>query len=631
MKLSTSILLLSAATAQAFRPLRINYKELSEQTPLLLDQLKTVGLVSLSNVFDSLPDVDSCISSTSTSTTAEIELEDGTRRRTLATEKNSVLSHCDDSFRWVISQVVAEVSAKISSNGEGMTLAVPISSGDGKTYNSFTSLVEHGTELEHFHSYDTSTKRSDEEMSLEWHVDQGMMLFFIPGTYAGSNEPSKNFYVRLPDGCEEELILDGNDQLVLLVGDGMVNVGLGHFRPVPHALKLPVGTERRVWYGRMVLPPTDAVSPWGKTYGQIREDQREDYESGIGCSISSDSPSAPYRILNEATECQENELYCWHRCMNVTEFQVSENICADRGLDLACINPRRQLYVAGHGDFFPDCIDLATAENHTSYPQLSAFPQDESCAATYSDKVRAIQDDGSMYDFSKVMDEDEEGRVTFFWSVTADNKIKGNLVYHGLFGWIGFGFRNMEPDAPKNGMHGAPVIMGLPGGNYSAVTGLDLTMDATAEEYFIHPDGGKAAFRHWNEPLSLADDGSSTKTHSLEVTECYVSLMFETDGILESKFNVSGTDELMWAVNDRDSFVGYHSARGIFKVHWESGQALTKDELDEGQTFKKVEEEDINGKKAGGTSSTSSAMGSNLVVFPAIVTWVSAAFTMMAM
>ena len=48
--------------------------------------------------------------------------------------------------------------------------------------------------------------------------------------------------------------------------------------------------------------------------------------------------------------------------MSPSEYNVSESICQEQGLNLTCTNEERQLYVSGHGDFFPGCIDIANAE-----------------------------------------------------------------------------------------------------------------------------------------------------------------------------------------------------------------------------------------------------------------------------
>jgi hypothetical protein len=39
------------------------------------------------------------------------------------------------------------------------------------------------------------------------------------------------------------------------------------------------------------------------------------------------------------------------------------------------------------------------------------------------------------------------------------------------------------------------------------------------------------------------------------------------------EFNLTGSDELLWAANGQDYFVGYHgNNRGRFAIHWPTGE-----------------------------------------------------------
>lgn len=58
--------------------------------------------------------------------------------------------------------------------------------------------------------------------------------------------------------------------------------------------------------------------------------------------------------------------------MSPAEYNVSESICQEQGLNLACTNEERQLYVSGHGQFFPGCIDIANAEEVYGNPVHSS-------------------------------------------------------------------------------------------------------------------------------------------------------------------------------------------------------------------------------------------------------------------
>merc|ERR1719350_712116 len=104
--------------------------------------------------------------------------------------------------------------------------------------------------------------------------------------------------------------------------------------------------QARVWYGRMVLPPSDAIHPNGDTtFGELRrlmfktslslEEDQEVIE--LGCSGS-------HQVARQLEEsiCDEygypGFYYCWNRCWNLTESGVSDEICAEDNLELNCIN-----------------------------------------------------------------------------------------------------------------------------------------------------------------------------------------------------------------------------------------------------------------------------------------------------
>ena len=74
-----------------------------------------------------------------------------------------------------------------------------------------------------------------------------------------------------------------------------------------------------------------------------------------------------------------------------------------------------------------------------------------------------------------------QGKVArFMWNVVGD-KIDGKLVFNSLFGYLALGFAH--PTGHHNGMNGASIIMGVPGGNYSARFGLDLSIGDNVQEY----------------------------------------------------------------------------------------------------------------------------------------------------
>lgn len=110
----------------------------------------------------------------------------------------------------------------------------------------------------------------------------------------------------------------------------------------------------------------------------------------------------------------------------------------------------------------------------------------------------------------------------------------------------------------------ANILMALPGGDFSPATGLDLSLEENVNEYEIHPT--ESAFRFWMSPLSTTKSIDET---DIESTECYTAMTFKASTIGSYTFNLTGKDELIWAANGMDYFVGYHQVRGRFAVDWE--------------------------------------------------------------
>lgn len=167
-------------------------------------------------------------------------------------------------------------------------------------------------------------------------------------------------------------------------------------------------------------------------------------------------------------------------------------------------------------------------------------------------------------------DPTKEGPETnLLWSITdnADGtkKLKARLTYNGVFGWLAMGFAN-KLDTIHNGMNGGKILLMVPGGNYSAVTGLDLSVGSNIGAYVI--DDKDSSFRHW------VDTGSAADGANHEHTDCFTALTFESDHISGQKFNLEeGSDEIIWAGNSNDYFVGYHSrdSRARLTINWLTG------------------------------------------------------------
>jgi hypothetical protein len=387
-----SALATTQATEAVFTAHRIAFDDLVKDTAFggarasFVDALKRDGVISVTGVpnlhkQDTLATLHAC--ALKSKTTQEHEYHDGTRRRTMATHTvpNGVqmMQHrapdaCESfekastAFRETVAQVTQIFSQRLASllqHDEPL-----LSTEQGYEFETIEDVVEAGEHLEHFHSYqkhDASTTK--EETTIDIHVDQGLFLVFSPALLVEDSKIlgtlDEGFYVGLEDGSRARAQFNDQDDLVFLLGDGVnqyINPSITNdvtLRAAPHAVSMPVHKESqaRVWYGRMVLPPFDALHPdHGQTFGSLRESNIQGEQKDLACSSNMVA-----RQLEESS-CQGDTLFCWEKCMSPSEYNVSEAICQEQGLNLNCTNEARELYVSGHGQFFPGCIDIETAK-----------------------------------------------------------------------------------------------------------------------------------------------------------------------------------------------------------------------------------------------------------------------------
>lgn len=482
----------------------------------------------------------------------------------------------------------------------------------GYAFEDIYSVVTEGHHLEHFHSYQKVNEKSqspvanglrheDSEDTIEMHTDQGFFIAFTPGlmvTHKEGNilepdlsaplEVSRGFYVEDSHGMQVPIHFDDRDDLVFMMGDGVnqyVNPNVKDtpqeerkfIRATPHKVGLVSHNDNvaRVWYGRMVLPPPLGYNPTEKkTHGQIRSlvnkrDDNSDQNLNIGQGLGCSSPDH-MRLLSGADghssdiSCQDGEaIYCWFRCMSLVDQNVSRATCKERNLNVQCVNPRDQFSLGKkHGDYYPFCSN--TTDPVTPYPELPTYPADDKVCI---DTLWNTYLDGDKYDHTFDLTS-KETTAMFMWSVD-DDQIHAKLTFRGLFGYISIGLANMDPEARHNGMNGARIIMALPGGGgeYSAKDGLDLDKSKTIEEYIIDHQG--SSFRHWKTPVTVEGRFiDANVTHD----DCFTSLSFKMDGIHDQLFNVSGTDDLVWAANGVDFYAGHHGRnRARFNVEWRTG------------------------------------------------------------
>ena len=374
-----------------------------------------------------------------------------------------------------------------------------------------------------------------------------------------------SFYVIYLYGSINDKLIDGKKAL----------------RSTPHALTLPAledASKARVWYGRMVLAPSDSAI--GKTREFLVETSSngESIPVGIGCSSSNMKAVIQTSRHLQDEGCAEGEFYCWFRCQVLADHNLTVDTCDEmstaegRDLKLQCVNPRGQVHPTGkaHGDFFPMCTEHTNETNPvTPYPLIEQ-QDEEACTLEAWEEFM----DADSYDHMVELTQPNGTETKLFWSIVEDDegakKVKARLAFDNVFGWLAMGFANTLEGAANNGMNGASILMAIPGGNYKADTGLDMEADGSIATYKIHET--ESAFRHWQDPIE--NDETMTTIADYEDTGCFAAISFESDHINGIKFNLDGTDDLIWGGNSIDHWVGYHTHehRARFTLDWNTGE-----------------------------------------------------------
>ena len=639
-------------------PFRIPYstllqKDIDMTTQILLsDALTKYGIVSVTDWPAEaqeahrilLPTQSACIQSLPATEKDVQTLLDGTVRQTIATQTTTTTSssfHRSSTAACVHFDAAAMVMRRVTHDAitamahhlsriivTTTTTAKPLlvsASKKIKNMETVSDIVQQGVLLEHYHSYvvppppSSTTNTNTTTTTIPLHTDQGLFLAFTPGRWATTGALTRGFYVALPDNALVEMEFTDDDQLVFLLGDGVHQCHLdAHLPPqqhplraVPHALQLlpPSNNEEvdhhRVWYGVMVLPPSDAILPGhpNMTFGQVRQglvapDDSDHDHVHLACSSSSSSSNtlaaATERRLEGAstTGCSNaDEIYCWHRCMNATAYDVSVEQCEETFQTLSCINPRDQLWSGVlHGDYFPGCVDADTATNETEFPPLPDSPRNDVCRANFRTKFQNDDAAAAAGTYQNHIDLEHGDGAIFQYTVTNGDSVTGRLIFNGIFGFLAVG---LAGDATTSGnvMSHGRVLVATRGDDFSARTGLDLSLPNAVHEYIIDPVA--TSFRVWGaSPYSADAMESSTRNvdggrrrrrrqlqeFAVVTDECYTILTFTTDKIADRALNLKGSDTFMWAANNEDYFMQYHgSNRGTFVVDWTAVPTIAMD------------------------------------------------------
>ena len=363
-------LVVSSAAIAKFHPPRIAYENLrnGNDKDILLHALRNIGIVSITNIAEFSREIltllPECIASKQVKV-AERVFDDGTRRQTLATHtivNNPAEAPCvGTAFRSKVNMVLQTLA---SSMAESMGLAneVLLKSAADDEYK-FQDVFTQGEHLEHFHIY---RKHGDSSnmTTVDWHIDQGIALLFAPGYSNGA--PTAGFSIQLKSGEAVQVLFSEDDDLVLMLGDGIYEITDLDLHVPLHSFTMPDTDKPRVWYGRMVLPPPQALHPINhKTFEELRQklNQNPDATPSLGCS----SLTMRSLLSTDPSSCLTDQDYCWHQCFNYTEA-ASPEVCATEGLSLECVNSQRQLWngLVHDPEFAPRCVNLTLVTNLTA-------------------------------------------------------------------------------------------------------------------------------------------------------------------------------------------------------------------------------------------------------------------------
>lgn len=347
-------------------------------TRCMLDALKADGAVVLSGIRalssareEALCAIAECASQGDDPKMREVELADGSTRRSFGTTtvhgvplrlSASTCPTLDDStatLRAIVDQTSRRFLAALEPLvGRSKPL---LSSRAGKTFSTLSEVAHFGDQLEHFHTYappwNRSLSDSHTQEAVPLHTDAGLFIAFVPALYlehaptrsAGcqrrspnsppqkGNERASGFYVQRADGTRATIDpAVEDDAVVYALGEGWaqwLSPKLSRaLHAAPHAMVLRGSDEtRRVWYGRMFLPPDDALLPsrtgevsdetfgeWrDRTADQVHRKQEDALEAAATAAMPAACTTPSRRILTTADSdsCGPNDLFCWRQCL----------------------------------------------------------------------------------------------------------------------------------------------------------------------------------------------------------------------------------------------------------------------------------------------------------------------------
>lgn len=599
----------------AFKDLRSNNFETSAATKAAFTEaLTTSGLIVVTGIDDSFGQLKrqallgAHVCGKAAPEARTVTFDDGTLRTTLAAttrgvadsqpiefghgvEDESAPAACDAQFvaanerlRALVAEVAGVFVQRVDEafNTERNALLWDV---NGTTaFRGFEDIVQGATHLEHFHSYHLPEGPSnDDQLSIDMHADQGLFIAFTPALLVedapdGSAAVLEGgdagaFLVELPGEGAAKADFEGDrDVLVLMLGDGVdhyINAkaqDAAPLRAAPHAMVMPRHTaaQSRVWYGRMFLPPDDALNEKsGLSFAQTRAQMLRALVDGNGTAVGA---GCARQLAEDSVQCEDNQIYCWMRCMNFTE-EVSPDKCKEQSdTGVQCMSARNEVWVLedSHGDYWPTCSNLTVEEAPVTDPPTMAKVESDNGMLSFSPERCPAVDFAA--NFSRVsnythMHELIPGKYLFMWNVS-DGVLHARLEYQGVANWLSIGAENHG--GGHNGMNGASVVMAVNDApTEEDAFGSPFIGGLSVKQYVIHERD--SAFRWWNATGSTA----GMQDEMMEVRDqCFTAAEFSLSSILDSALNLTAntTNDLIWALHKDTYLKGYHGYMNRGKI-----------------------------------------------------------------
>ena len=336
----------------------------------------------------------------------EVMLPDGTARRSIGTQTIVGVAKPLEASCTGLSDATAAMRALVDAASMRLFSALqPLQHGaaallseSGGAYDSLASVARERS-LEHFHIYsgfggeagvatadaDATAAAAAAAAAVPLHTDAGLLIALVPalhahllGTVATQAAPADDgFYVQRWDGSRVRIARSSErSSVVFLVGEGWstwLNARLSvPLRPAPHAMVMPrMGPHQvRVWYGRMFLPPADAVQHthgtpfrvWQQFHAAqpvnmlasstpalklsavaVAADHLSNASLPVGCGggrrFGERSGSRLLTHTADTNGCVADQIFCWHQCVDVSSLPCGDHAVCWRHEDESIWQP----------------------------------------------------------------------------------------------------------------------------------------------------------------------------------------------------------------------------------------------------------------------------------------------------